>query len=74
MVFDFPSPLWGSLSIFSVSPRGSVPISLPHGASFPFLVAPTLLLLSRRAPLLGQEGFFTIDILLRFGEHLGHAC
>ena len=70
-VFDIPLPLWGSLS---VSPRGSVPVSLPLGASFPFLVTPTLFLLSRRAPLLGQEGFFTVDILLCFGEHLGHAC
>ena len=55
-VSDVPSPLWGSLSIFSVfsvSPRGSVPVSLPPGALFPFLVAPALLLLSRRAPLLG---------------------
>ena len=52
-VFDIPTPLWGSLSIFSIPPRGSVPISLPLEASFSFLVAPALLLLSRRAPLLG---------------------
>ena len=49
MVSDVPPPLWGSLS---VSSRGSVPVSLPPRASFPFPVAPALLLLSRRATFL----------------------
>ena len=53
MVSDVLSPLRGLFSVFSVPLRGSVPVSLPHGASFPFLVAPALLILSRRAPLLG---------------------
>ena len=43
------------------------------GASFSFFVAPALFLLSRRASLLGQEGLFAFDILLCFGEDLGHA-
>ena len=73
MIFDVSLPLWGSLSVFPVSPQGSVLVSLPPGASFPFFVAPALLLLSRRALFLGQEGFFTVDILLCFGKHLGHA-
>ena len=73
MIFDVPSSFWGPLSVFSAPPWGFIPICLPHGASFPFLVASTLFLLSRRAPLLGQEDFFTVDILLCFGKDLCHA-
>ena len=74
MVPDVPSSYRGPLSVFSAPPWGSVPVCLFLGASFPFLVASALFLLSRRASLLGQEGFFTVDILLCFGEDLSHAC
>ena len=71
---DIPSSYQGRLSVLSAPLWESVPICLSLGASFSFFVAPTLFLLSRRASLLGQEGFFTIDILLYLGEDLGHAC
>ena len=67
--------LVGDRYLFSLLLLGD--LSLPAcllGASFSFFVARALFLLSRRASLLGQEGFFTIDILLSFGEDLGHAC
>ena len=72
MIPDVPSSYRGPLSVFSTLPWGSVCLSL--GASFFFFVAPALFLLSRRASLLGQEGFFTVYILLCFGKDLGHAC
>ena len=71
---DVPSSYRGLPSVFSAPPWGSVLVCLSLGASFSFFVAPTLFLLSRRASLLGQEGFFTIDILLCFCEDLVHAC
>ena len=74
MISDVPSSYRGSFSVFSASRWGSVPVCLSLRASFSFFVAPTLFLLSRRASLLGQEGFFTVDILLSFGEDLVHAC
>ena len=43
------------------------------GVSFSFFVDPALFLLSRRASLIGEEGFFAVDILLCFGEDLDHA-
>ena len=70
---DVPSYCRGPLSIFPAPPWGSVLVYLSLGASFSFFVAPTLFLLSRRASLLGEEGFFAVDILLCFGEDLGHA-
>ena len=70
---DFPSSGRGPLSIFSAPPWGSVPVCLSLGASFSFFVTPALFLLSRKASLHGQEGFFAVDILLCFGEDLGHA-
>ena len=74
MIPNVPSSYRGPLSVFSAPPWGSIPIYLSLGASFSFFVAPAIFLLSRRASLLGQEGFFTVDILLCFGEDLGHAC
>ena len=74
MIPDVPSFCRRPLSIFSAPPWGSVPVCLSLGASFSFFVAPALLLLSRRASFLGQEGFFTVDILFYFGEDLGYAC
>ena len=73
-ILDVPSSCRGPLSVFSAPSWGSVPVCLSLGALISFFVAPALFLLSRRASLLGQEGFFTVDILLCFGEDLGHAC
>ena len=73
MIPDVPSSCWGPLSVFSAPPWGSVLVCLSLRASFSFFVAPTLFLLSRRASLLGEEGFFAVDILLYFGEDLDHA-
>ena len=74
MIPDVPSSYWGLVFVFSSPPWGSVPVCLSLGASFSFFVSPALFLLSRKASLLGQEGFFTVDILLCFGEDLNHAC
>ena len=73
MILEVSSTCWGSLSVFSTPPWGSVLVCMSLGASFSFFVVPALFLLSRRASLLGEEGFFVIDILLCFGEDLGHA-
>ena len=73
MIPDFTSSCQGPLSTFSAPPCGSVPVCLSLGAFFSFFVAPVLFLLSRRASLLGEEGFFVVDILHCFGEDLGHA-
>ena len=73
MIPDVPLSYWGPLFIFSAPPWGSIPVCLSLGASLSFFVAPILFLLSRRASLLGHEGFLTVDILLCFGEDLGHA-
>ena len=73
MISDVPSSYRGPLSVFSAPPWESFLVFLSLGASFSFFVAPTLFLLSRRASLLGQEGIFTVDTLLCFGEDLGHA-
>ena len=73
MIPDVPSSCRGPLSTFSAPPWGSIPICLSLGASFSFFVAPALFLLSRRASLLGEEGFFAVDVLLCFDEDLGHA-
>ena len=71
---DVPLSYQGPLSVFSAPSWGSVPVCLSLGAPFSFFVAPALFLLSRRASLLGQEDFFTVDILLCFGEDFGLAC
>ena len=71
---NVPSSCRGPLSVFSAPPLGSVPVCLSLGASFSFFVTSALFLLSIRTSLFGQEGFFTVDILLCFGEDLGHAC
>ena len=73
MIPDLPSPCRVSLSSFSTPPWGYVPICQSLGASFSFFVTPALFLLCRRASLHGEEGLFTVDILLYFGEDLGHA-
>ena len=74
MIPDVPSSYRGPLSVFSAPPWGSVPVCLSLGASFSFFVTLAPFLLIRRAPFLGQDDFFIVDILLRFGEDLGHAC
>ena len=71
---EVPSSYGGPLSVFSTPPWGSVLVCLSLEASFFFFVAPALFLLSRRTSLLGQEVFFTVDVLLCFGEDLVHAC
>ena len=70
---DVPLSYRGPFSVFSAPPWGSVSVYLSHRASFSFFIALALFLLTRRASLLGQEGFFIVDILLYFGEDLGHA-
>ena len=66
--------LIGDRSLFSLLLLGDLSLSAGLlGLRSLFFVAPALFLLSRRASLLGQDGFFTVDILLCFGENLGHA-
>ena len=73
MIPDVPLPCRGPLSTFSTPPWGSFPVYRSLRASFSFFVAPTLFLLCKRASLLGEEGFFVVNILLCFGEDLSHA-
>ena len=71
MVSDAPSSLWG---LFSVPSWGSLSVSLSPRASLPLLVSPAFLLVGLRASSLGYEGFFSVNVLLCFSEHLSHAC
>ena len=72
---DVPSSYRGPLCALSAPPWGSVLVCRSLGALFSFFFAPALFFFffSRRASLLGDEGFFAVDILLCFGEDLGHA-
>ena len=71
VVSDASASLRGPFSIF---PRGSLPVSLLLGASSTLFVSHAFLLLGWRVSFLGCEGFFAVNALLRFSEHLGHAC
>ena len=72
-ILEVPSSCRGPLSVFFAPLWGFVPVRLSLGASFSFFVAPAPFLLRRRASLLGEEGFFAVDILLYFDEDLGYA-
>ena len=68
---EVPAPFRGSFSIFL---WGTFSDALSFGASSSSLVCPAFFFIGGRALLLGYEGFFTINILLCFCEHLSHAC
>ena len=55
------------------SPWGSVSISSSPGASAPLFLILTFLISHGRASLLRHKGLLVVDVLLGFGEHLGHA-
>ena len=65
-----PMPFWGSFSIFLWGP---FPTALSFGALSSSLVCSAFFFMGGRALLLGYEGFFTVNILLCFCEHLSHA-
>ena len=58
----------------SLSFLGDLSRSLLLGASSTLFVSPAFLFLGWRASFIGCEGFFAVNVLLRFSEHLGHAC
>ena len=70
MISEVLTPFWGSFSVFLWSP---FPVALSFGALSSSLVCPAFFFVGGKALLFGYEGFFTVNILLCFCEHLSHA-
>ena len=70
-ISEASTPFRGPFSIVLWRP---LPVALSFWAPSSSLVCPAFFFMGRGAPFLGYEGFFAIDVLLRFFEQFNHAC